>query len=87
MFQAAGVGLLVLGLTLIGDIFISDGSLRHIFYKLQFYNYYFYDILAGLAAASVIIGILTSSVAVLGLVGSWRKSQRIIGTVCYLATA
>ncbi|VDI63580.1 Hypothetical predicted protein, partial [Mytilus galloprovincialis] len=77
---AAGVGLLVLGLTLIGDVFISDGSLKHIFYKLQFYCYYFYDILAGLAAASVVIGILTTSTAVLGLVGSWKKSPRILVT-------
>ncbi|CAC5380744.1 unnamed protein product [Mytilus coruscus] len=74
----AGLGLLGLGLTLIGDLFISDGSLRHIFYKMQFYHYYFYDILVGLAAASVVIGICTSLVAVLGLVGSWRKSKRFL---------
>ncbi|XP_052066427.1 uncharacterized protein LOC127706054 [Mytilus californianus] len=83
----AGLGLLGLGLTLIGDVFISDGSLRHIFYKMQFYHYYFYDILVGLAAASVVIGICTLLLAVLGLVGSWRKSQRFLITSSVLSFA
>ncbi|XP_052066419.1 uncharacterized protein LOC127706052 isoform X1 [Mytilus californianus] len=83
----AGVGLLGHGLTLIGDVFISDGSLRHIFYKMQFYHYYFYNILVGLAAASVVIGICTSLVAVLGLAGSWRKSQRFLVTSSVLSVA
>ncbi|XP_076116463.1 uncharacterized protein LOC143083940 [Mytilus galloprovincialis] len=81
----AGLGLLGLGLTLIGDVFISDGSLRHIFYKMQFYHYYFYDILVGLAAASVVIGICTSLVAILGLLGSWRKSKRFLITSSVLS--
>ncbi|VDI36251.1 Hypothetical predicted protein [Mytilus galloprovincialis] len=81
----AGLGLLGLGLTLIGDAFISDGSLRHIFYKMQFYHYYFYDILVGLAAASVVIGICTSLVAILGLLGSWRKSKRFLITSSVLS--
>ncbi|CAG2245122.1 unnamed protein product [Mytilus edulis] len=42
----AGLGLLVLGLTLIGDVFITDGSLKHIFYKIHcsidcYWNVYF----------------------------------------------
>ncbi|CAC5380730.1 unnamed protein product [Mytilus coruscus] len=81
MQKIAGLGLIGLGLTLIGDVFITDGSLRHIFYKMQFYHYYFYDILVGLAAASVVIGICTSLVAVLGLVGSWRKSKPFLITI------
>ncbi|XP_071122866.1 uncharacterized protein [Mytilus edulis] len=83
----AGLGLLVLGLTLIGDVFITDGSLRHIFYNIQFYHYYFYDILVGLAAASVVIGMCTLLVAVLGLVGSWRKSKRFLITSSVLSLA
>ncbi|CAG2222689.1 unnamed protein product [Mytilus edulis] len=83
----AGLGLLVLGLTLIGDVFITDGSLKHIFYKIQFYHYYFYDILVGLAAASVVIGMCTLLVAVLGLVGSWRKSKRFLITSSVLSLA
>ncbi|XP_063417199.1 uncharacterized protein LOC134699534 [Mytilus trossulus] len=76
----AGVGLLGLGLTLLGDEFINNSSLKHIFYKLQFHNYYFYDILVGLAAASVVLGTVTSTVAVLGLVGSWKKSPILLVT-------
>ncbi|XP_063400346.1 tetraspanin-3-like [Mytilus trossulus] len=87
MGLVAGLGLLGLGLTLIGDVFISDGSLRHIFYKMQFYHYYFYDILVGLAAASVVIGICTLLVAVLGLLGSWRKSKRFLITSSVLSFA
>ncbi|CAG2224583.1 unnamed protein product [Mytilus edulis] len=48
--------------------------------QMQFYHYYFYDILVGLAAASVVIGICTSLVAILGLLGSWRKSKRFLIT-------
>ncbi|CAC5406256.1 unnamed protein product [Mytilus coruscus] len=77
----AGVGLLGLGLTLLGDEFINNSSLKHIFYKLQFHNYYFYDILVGLAAASVVLGTATSTVAVLGLVGSWKKSPIVLVTI------
>ncbi|CAC5380733.1 unnamed protein product [Mytilus coruscus] len=74
----AGVGLLGVGITLLSDEFLNNSSLKHIFYKLQFQNYYFYDILVGLAAASVVLGTLTSTVAVLGLVGSWKKSPGLL---------
>ncbi|CAC5380742.1 unnamed protein product [Mytilus coruscus] len=76
--QIVGAGLLGLGLTLIGDEFIHDNSLKHIFYQIQFYNYYFYDILVGLAASSVVIGILTMVIAIFGLVGSWKKSSPVL---------
>ncbi|XP_052065316.1 uncharacterized protein LOC127705090 [Mytilus californianus] len=73
-----GGGLLGLGLTLIGDEFIHDSSLKYLFYQIQFYNYYFYDILVGVAASSVVIGIMTMVIAIFGLVGSWKKSSRIL---------
>ncbi|CAC5407314.1 unnamed protein product [Mytilus coruscus] len=75
-----GTGLLGLGLTLIGDEFIHDSSLEHIFKQIQFYNYYFYDILVGLAASAVVIGILTMVIAVIGLIGSWRESSTLLLT-------
>ncbi|CAG2222686.1 unnamed protein product [Mytilus edulis] len=73
-----GAGLLGLGLILIGDEFIHDSSLKYIFSQIQFYNYYFYDILVGLAASSVVIGILTIVIAIFGLVGSWKKSSSVL---------
>lgn len=82
-FQMVGAGLLGLGLTLIGDKFIHDSSLEYIFYQIQFYNYYFYDILVGLCASCVVIGILTIIISIIGLVGSWRKSSRLLIIVSY----
>ncbi|CAG2224585.1 unnamed protein product [Mytilus edulis] len=64
-----------LGLTLIGDKFIHNSALRYIFRQIQFHNYYFYDILVGLAASAVVIGILTMVTSITGLIGSWRKSS------------
>lgn len=81
-FQVIGTGLLGLGLTLIGDKFIHDSTLRYIFNQIQFHDYYFYDILVGLAASAVVIGILTIVPSVAGLIGSWRKSSKLLLTVC-----
>ncbi|XP_052066418.1 uncharacterized protein LOC127706050 [Mytilus californianus] len=75
-----GTGLTGLGLTLIGDKFIHDSSLRYIFKQIQFHNYYFYDILVGLAASAVVIGILTMVTSITGLIGSWRKSSKLLLT-------
>ncbi|CAC5380734.1 TSPAN9 [Mytilus coruscus] len=72
-----GTGLLGLGLTLIGDKFIHDSALRYIFRQMQFHNYYFYDILVGLAASAVVIGVLTMITSITGLIGSWRKSSKL----------
>lgn len=60
---------------------ISDYDIRYIFYRIEFYHYYFYDILVGVAASSVVIGILTMFNAIIGLFGSWRKSPTLIETV------
>ncbi|XP_063400345.1 uncharacterized protein LOC134684953 [Mytilus trossulus] len=75
-----GTGLLGLGLTLIGDKFINNSALRYIFRQIQFHNYYFYDILVGLAASAVAIGILTMVTSITGLIGSWRKSSKLLIT-------
>ncbi|VDI45780.1 Hypothetical predicted protein [Mytilus galloprovincialis] len=75
-----GTGLLGLGLTLIGDKFINNSALRYIFRQIQFHNYYFYDILVGLAASAVVIGILTMVTSITGLIGSWRKSSKLLIT-------
>ncbi|XP_052065763.1 uncharacterized protein LOC127705485 [Mytilus californianus] len=81
-----GGSLLGLGLTLIGDEFIHDSSLEYIFYQIQFYNYYFYDILVGLYAFCVVIGILTMVISIIGLVGSWRKSSLLLIMSSVLST-
>ncbi|VDI36254.1 Hypothetical predicted protein [Mytilus galloprovincialis] len=81
-----GGGLLGLGLTLMGDNFIYDSSLKYIFYQIQFYNYYFYDILVGLAASSVVFGILAMVISIIGIVGSWRKSSAFLITSSVLST-
>ncbi|XP_076116829.1 uncharacterized protein LOC143084303 [Mytilus galloprovincialis] len=81
-----GGGLLGLGLTLIGDNFIYDSSLKYIFYQIQIYNYYFYDILVGLAASSVVFGILAMVISIIGIVGSWRKSSGLLITSSVLST-
>ncbi|CAG2222694.1 unnamed protein product [Mytilus edulis] len=78
--KVIGTGLLGLGLTLIGDKFINNSALRYIFRQIQFHNYYFYDILVGLAASAVVIGILTMVTSITGLIGSWRKSSKLLIT-------
>lgn len=73
-FQVVSLGLLGLGLVLSGDVMITDGSLKYVFYQLQFYQYYFYDILIGLCASSVVLGVLGAVSSILGIVGSLRHS-------------
>ncbi|CAG2222688.1 unnamed protein product [Mytilus edulis] len=71
-------GFLGMGLTLTGDVMVYDFYIRYIFQKIEVYQYNFYDILVGLAASAVVIGILTLVNAIVGLFGSWRKSSVLI---------
>lgn len=64
---------------------VYDFYIRYIFQRIEVYQYNFYDILVGLAASAVVIGIITLVNAIVGLFGSWRKSSLLIIMVCLVS--
>ncbi|XP_052066424.1 uncharacterized protein LOC127706053 isoform X1 [Mytilus californianus] len=72
----SGVVMLILGIYIVQNDFITNSKLKNIFYKLQFYNYYFYDIKIGLTATCIVIGTCSILIGVTGIVSSWKKSRK-----------